>query len=405
MKRFLFTATALFCLVIILTGCSLFENVPLPTLDTNMIQTYAAGTVSARQTFSALETVVAILTAQPGVLLTSQVTAQPVVITGAPLLVTSTPIPTATTVILPSSTATPLIPSATPTQSIPCEWAHFLADVTIPDGTSIAPEAAFTKTWGLLNKGTCTWTTNYSLVFASGDAMGGAAEVALPKDVAPGQSVDLSIKLVAPKNTGSYTGYYQIRDPNGVKFGTGTDGKTMFYVKITVANQSLGDLHLSTQLCSAVWKTPAGATACPSNSYDFSKGSVMVVAKPKLEGGYTDDEPAIVMVPSDGAGGEISGRFPGLVIKSGDHFTALTGLMDGYTKGNVMFMLNYSADGAADQNLKTWSKTYDSKFVRIDIDLSSLAGKNVQFVLKVLNNDGSSTDDVAFWLIPQIVRP
>jgi len=131
----------------------------------------------------------------------------------------------------------------------------------------------------------------------------------------------------------------------------------------------------------------------------------MVVAKPKLEGGYTDDESAIVMVPSDGAGGEISGRFPGLVIKSGDHFTALTGLMDGYTKGNVMFMLNYSADGAADQNLKTWSKTYDSKFVRIDIDLSSLAGKNVQFVLKVLNNDGSSTDDVAFWLSPQIVRP
>ena len=117
-----------------------------------MIQTYAAGTVSARQTFSALETVVAILTAQPGVLLTSQATAQPVVITDAPLLETSTPIPTATTVILPSSTATPLIPSATPTQSIPCEWAHFLADVTIPDGTSIAPEAAFTKTWGLLNK-------------------------------------------------------------------------------------------------------------------------------------------------------------------------------------------------------------------------------------------------------------
>ena len=407
MKRFLIPFTAIFCLLIILTGCSLFENVPLPTLDPNMIRTYAAGTVTARQTFSALETVVSILTAQPGLVLTSQPTAQPAVITATPHPVTSTPFPTATTVVIPSSTATvtPAAPSATPTQSIPCEWAHFLADVTIPDGASITPGAAFTKTWRLLNKGTCTWTTSFALVFAGGEAMGGAAVIAFPKNVAPGQSVDLSINLAAPQNTGSYTGYYQIRDANGVTFGTGSDGKTKFFVKITVAVQSLSDLHLSTQLCTAVWRTSAGAVACPSSSYDFSKGSVMVVATPKLEGGYTDNDPAIVMVPSDGTGGEISGRFPGLVIKSGDHFKTLTGFMDGYTKGNVMFMLNYSADGGADQNLKTWSKTYDKNFVHIDIDLSSLAGKNVQFVLKVLNNDGSSTDDVAFWLSPQIVRP
>src|SRR5450759_1498654 len=195
MKRFLIPFTAIFCLLIILTGCSLFENVPLPTLDPNMIRTYAAGTVTARQTFSALETVVSILTAQPGLVLTSQPTAQPAVITATPHPVTSTPFPTATTVVLPSSTATvtPAAPSATPTQSIPCEWAHFLADVTIPDGASITPGAAFTKTWRLLNKGTCTWTTSFALVFAGGEAMGGAAVIAFPKNVAPGQSVDLSI--------------------------------------------------------------------------------------------------------------------------------------------------------------------------------------------------------------------
>jgi hypothetical protein len=228
--------------------------------------------------------------------------------------------------------------------------------------------------------------------------------VAFPKSVKPGETIDLSINLVAPTATGSYTGYYQLRDANGVTFGTGADGSGRFYVKINVTVPALTDLHIANQFCSAIWKSSSGPVACPSTGIDINKGSVTMTLKPKIEGGYTDDEPTIVMAPSNGTGGEISGRFPSLEIKSGDHFVTATGFMDGYTKGNVMFMLNYSADGGPDQNLKTWTKTYDSKIVKIDIDLSSLAGKKVQFVLKVLNNDGSSYDDVTFWLNPYIKR-
>ena len=406
MKRPLFAATVLFCLLILLVGCALFESAPLPTLSPDMINTYAAQTISASQTFSALSTLVAMLTAQPSGQPTVQPTVQPAVnSTATPLQPTWTPVPSLTTVVLPTATPTPAPPTATPTSSIPCYWANFVTDVTIPDGTALAPGAAFTKTWRLLNKGTCTWTTGFSLVFVTGDAMSGAAEVAFPQDVKPGQTVDLSIKLIAPGSTGSYTGYYQLRDTSGVTFGTGVDGKVQFYVKITVAVPSLTDLHLQTQLCSAVWKSQAGTIACPSSAYDFTNGSVTTVAKPQLEGGYTDDETAIVMVPNNGSGGMITGRFPGTVIKSGDHFVTLLGLMNGYTNGTVIFLLNYSADGGADQNLGTWSKTYTSSFIHVDIDLSSLAGKNVQFVLKVLNSDNSSAGDVAFWLNPQISRP
>ncbi|HGJ66308.1 TPA: hypothetical protein ENS27_13160, partial [bacterium] len=46
-----------------------------------------------------------------------------------------------------------------------CNWAGFVADVTVPDGTSFAPGAAFIKTWRLKNIGTCTWTGKYGLSF------------------------------------------------------------------------------------------------------------------------------------------------------------------------------------------------------------------------------------------------
>ncbi|KPL83812.1 hypothetical protein SE15_00740 [Thermanaerothrix daxensis] len=68
-----------------------------------------------------------------------------------------------------------------------------------------------------------------------------------------------------------------------------------------------------------------------------------------------------------------------------------------------MFQLNYVADGGAEQNLGSWTQTYDGKWESLDVDLSSLDGKSVQFILKVLNN-GNSQDDLAFWLAPRVVR-
>ncbi len=397
MKRYLFIALTLFALLA-MTGCNLFQAVAEPTLDADQIQTLAAGTVQARQTISSLETKVAYLTSQP-------TEGQPVVITATPRPATSTPIPTGTTVVLPSVIPSATMIPATATMAIPCNYAAYVSDVTVPDGTTFSPGAAFTKTWRLKNRGTCTWTTGYSLVFSSGDSMSGPASVNLTQQVKPGETADISIDLVAPADAKTYTGYYKMRDNLGSTFGMGIDGSGRLWVKINVGTTTLSDLHLAHVACTAVWKSNAGSLTCPSSSYDFTKGSVKVDSAPKLAGGYVDDQPAIVMVPSNGTGGEISGRFPSLEIKSGDHFSTLTGFMDGYTHGNVMFMLNYSVDGGADQNFQTWSKTYDTSFTRIDIDLSSLAGHDVQFVLKVLNNDGSSTDDVAFWLDPQIVRP
>lgn len=119
-----------------------------------------------------------------------------------------------------------------------CDVAGFVSDVTIPDGTSLTAGSSFTKTWELRNSGTCTWTTGYLLIFYSGSAMSGPATQQLTTSaVAPGQSLQVSVTLTAPSTSGTYTGYWGLRNASGANFGIGTGGSP-FYVKIVVDSSS-----------------------------------------------------------------------------------------------------------------------------------------------------------------------
>ena len=70
-----------------------------------------------------------------------------------------------------------IMPAATQSaQAATCNWAQFIADVTVPDGTNYAPGTTFKKTWRLKNIGTCAWgSTDVSLIFDSGERMGAPA--------------------------------------------------------------------------------------------------------------------------------------------------------------------------------------------------------------------------------------
>jgi hypothetical protein len=145
---------------------------------------------------------------------------------------------------MPTFTPTALPPTATftatrvpntPTLATRCDWVAFLSDVNYPDGANVASSAAFTKTWRLQNRGTCTWTSAYSLVFSSGAQMGGPVAQALLGNVAPGQMVDISVNLTAPATLGHYRGYWMLQNASGVRFGSGPDANAAFYVDINVA--------------------------------------------------------------------------------------------------------------------------------------------------------------------------
>lgn len=169
---------------------------------------------------AAAETVQALLSATPtGGAATAS-------FTPLPLVATQTPIP------LPASTNTPI---ATATAN--CNVGQFVTDVTIPDGTVVTPSQAFTKKWRIKNIGTCAWT-GFSLVFDSGESMGGPATKAI-STVNPGQEIDLEVNLTAPATVGNYRGYWRINTNGGVlvPIVNGSQGKA-FYVDIKVQNPS-----------------------------------------------------------------------------------------------------------------------------------------------------------------------
>ncbi|MFM8320535.1 MAG: NBR1-Ig-like domain-containing protein [Chloroflexota bacterium] len=161
----------------------------------------------------------------------------------------ATPNPTQTPA--PSNTA----PAAAPTNTQPvtaqpttaarqCDQAAAGSpiDVTIPDDTRMTPGQSFTKTWRLLNAGTCTWTRDYTIALFSGDQMGSTSGVRLPNDVAPGGSVDVSVDLVAPAAAGSYRGDWKLRNAAGNWFGIGPSASSTFWVKIVVAGGTPGTI-------------------------------------------------------------------------------------------------------------------------------------------------------------------
>ena len=123
----------------------------------------------------------------------------------------------------PAFTNTPTLPPATVVTPSPtvqkCEDAAFVSDVTIPDGTQMTVNQHFTKTWRVMNTGTCTWITTFYLGFAYGEQMGGQTKIALPSAVATGQTVDLSVSLTVPNKTGKLTGVWSLFDAGGNTIG------------------------------------------------------------------------------------------------------------------------------------------------------------------------------------------
>jgi uncharacterized repeat protein (TIGR01451 family) len=136
---------------------------------------------------------------------------------------------TGTKVTILENTLTPTVGPAL------CDKAQFVADVNVPDGTIFPPGANFTKTWRLKNVGSCTWTTSYRLVFFSGEQMGAVSSVPFTRDVAPGQTIDISVNLTAPSSPGSYRGLWMFKNSHGTLFGIGAQANKPWWLEIRVS--------------------------------------------------------------------------------------------------------------------------------------------------------------------------
>jgi hypothetical protein len=119
----------------------------------------------------------------------------------------------------------------------------FVEDISIPDDTQVSGGQEFAKVWKLRNDGTCTWTTGYAMVFASGDQMDATSPIPLQQEVAPGDTAELGITFTAPTQAGTYRSEWLMRSAFGTEFGTGKNSDTPFWVQVQVV-ESVSNLDL-----------------------------------------------------------------------------------------------------------------------------------------------------------------
>lgn len=205
------------------------EATPTNTLSPDEIQTLAIETFAAVLTQTAL----AAPSETPFPTLTASATFAP--------FVTST------------GGALPVGPSPTSGIGNSCYRMTFVSDVSIPDDTAMTPGQNFTKTWKVLNSGTCAWDAGFKFVFTGGEQMSGVT-FTLPSAVAPNATLDISVAMIAPNKTGKLRGNWRMQTAGGQFFGDEV------YVQIVVG----GSATTATPPTSTA--TGSAATATPSET-------------------------------------------------------------------------------------------------------------------------------------------
>ena len=207
-----------FIIVSILSACGTAAT-PEPTLDMNEFATHAVETIEANATATALS--VPTNTPEPTYTPVSLPTDTPETIAVLP----TTPVESgliinpgndpaagagtanALPALPPESAALPVItqPTAT-TPPLAGDKASYESQSPL-DNTHIERGAEFDISWYLLNTGTTTWTTDYSLRYFTGTnfTKPGKGRWNLVQSVAPNTVGTCTVDAIAPENPGTYT--------------------------------------------------------------------------------------------------------------------------------------------------------------------------------------------------------
>ncbi len=119
----------------------------------------------------------------------------------------------------------------------PCLLLGKVRDITLPDGTQMDPGEEGSKTWELTNAGTCDWDDEFEIVDAGGDFMKSVKNKEIGENVDPGESVRVTVPVVAPDDPGTYYNYWRMRSSSGKTFGGGEDADAAFWLKIVVVDE------------------------------------------------------------------------------------------------------------------------------------------------------------------------
>ena len=166
----------------------------------------------------------------------------------------------ATSTTTPEITATSI--ATRPPNAPDCtNSASFVADITIPDNTEVEGGSAFTKTWRIMNTGTCIWASDYTLSHYSDEIMNAPAFVPLPVTF-PGQTADISVELTAPNVLGPHRANFVIKNPTGLIMKVNEDSRLwlIINVKTTVAATVAPTSAVATQAAASPTTSSSGGS-------------------------------------------------------------------------------------------------------------------------------------------------
>ena len=95
----------------------------------------------------------------------------------------------------------------------------FAGSINLSEGQEFQSGDSIQVVFTLVNTGTCTWDSGYSLVEVGGDLSPSSDHLTLAGDVATSESVQLQVEYTAPAQPGPYLSVWKMADPQGGVFG------------------------------------------------------------------------------------------------------------------------------------------------------------------------------------------
>jgi hypothetical protein len=187
-------------------------------------------------------------------------------------------------ILVTENSITPAFTPSLTTPTVVCNRASAgrPLDVTIPDDTQMNTGESFTKTWRLVNTGSCAWSSEYSLVWFSGDLFGAVRSEPLSGTTAPGQTVDINIDMVAPDQPGTNQSNWKLSSPQGQLFGIGPNGDAPIWVRINI-------VELATETITPAPTQTATLTSLSSGTVTLDTGDTFDLDSGQKKKGDADD--------------------------------------------------------------------------------------------------------------------
>lgn len=314
----------------------------------------------------------------------------------------------------------PATPSPTPAPTIElppnCEnKARFVRDVTIPDGTRLAPAEKFEKVWLLQNAGDCPWGPGYTARFISGDYTGIETEAPILKVTPPEAEGEISVSMIAPATAGRYRGDWQMFDLSGTPFGP----KMFLEIEVTPPDPEKLDTANLTTLYDFIEKAPEASWSAGETAYTLQETEISETLKlPAPQGlvargaarlrGNVESAGQVLLTYPDQEQGFIEGKYAvdtplqpadALAVTMG--FIKLSILSDDGVTFEVLFTPN---DGSEQTILSRTVQYKDSPVTQIQPLAGIEPGQTGTFTLRVVGRD-SLSQDWAVWIDLRLIRP